>query len=146
MEVKKYLERIGFKDESLIDEETMIRIHEQHLHHVPFGNIDIHFKRKISLNKNDLFEKLVVHRREGFCYELNYLFHLLLIELGFESKMISCRIFTSEGFVGPEFDHTAIIVDLQNQWLLDVGFGDLFSQTIFISSSGKMPQIGSHFT
>lgn len=126
MDVKKYLERIHFTDALLINEETLIQLHERHVRAVPFGNLDIHFKGKLSLNQKELFDKVVVRRREGFCYELNYLFHLLLIESGFQSKMISCRIFTSEGFAGPEFDHLAIIVDLGAQWLLDVGFGDLF--------------------
>ena len=126
MNVEKYLRRIHLTDTPLPNEETLVRIHEHHLLHVPFGNIDIHFKRKLSLDENDLFEKIINQRREGFCYELNHLFHLLLAELGFESRMISCRIFTSEGFVGPEFDHMAIIVDLKSQWLLDAGFGDLF--------------------
>jgi len=130
MNVKKYLERINFTYTPLINEETLSRIHEQHVLHVPFGNIDIHFNRRLSLNNRHLFEKIVINQREGFCYELNYLFHLLLTELGFKSRMISCRIFTSEGFVGPEFDHMAILVDLKNQWLLDTGFGDLFIQPL----------------
>lgn len=130
MNVQKYLERIGFTGSPFINEEVLIRIHEQHVTHIPFGNTDIYFKRKLSLEETKLFEKLIVHHRDGFCYELNYLFHRLLTELGFKSRMISCRIFTSEGFAGPEFDHMAVIVDLKNQWLLDVGFGDLFIRSL----------------
>jgi N-hydroxyarylamine O-acetyltransferase len=130
MLVSNYLDRIRFNSTSPVTTETLFRLHEAHVFNVPFEDIDIHYKKRLSLKKEDLFDKVVNHNRGGFCYELNYLFHLLLTEFGFKSTIISCRIFTSEGFVGPEFDHMAIIIDSGKQWLLDVGFGDLFIQPI----------------
>ncbi|HEY5822791.1 MAG TPA: arylamine N-acetyltransferase [Cyclobacteriaceae bacterium] len=126
MDVKKYLERIHFTDAPFINEETLSKIHEQHVLHVPFGCASIHFKRKLSLEPDELFKKIITHRHDGFCYELNYLFHLLLTELGFKSTMIASRIFTTEGIFGPEFDHLSLVVDLDERWLVDVGYGDLF--------------------
>ena len=59
MDVQNYLERIGFSDAATADEETLKKIHEQHVMHVPFGNTDIHFKRQLSLNEDELFKKVV---------------------------------------------------------------------------------------
>src|SRR6478735_4721885 len=100
MDVKKYLERIGFTHEALINAETLVRIHEQHVLQIPFGCASIHFKRKLSLTPDELFKKIITNRQDGFCYELNYIFHLLLTELGFKSTMIASRIFTTEGIFG----------------------------------------------
>jgi N-hydroxyarylamine O-acetyltransferase len=127
MDAKKYLNRIGFNGIPLVNEETLIRLHELHVLTIPFGNMDIHFNRQLLLQQDHLFDKIIMHRREGFCYELNYLFHCLLTELGFKNKMISSRIFTSDGFAGPELDHLSLVARInKKQWLVDVGFGDLF--------------------
>lgn len=130
MNVKNYLERVGFIDFPLINTETLVRLHEQHVLTIPFGNSNIHFKKPLSLKPSELFKKVITHQQDGFCYELNYLFHLLLIELGFKNTLIASRIFTTEGIFGPEFDHLSLIVDLDERWLVDVGYGDLFIQPL----------------
>ena len=40
--------------------------------------------------------------------------------------MISARVFNKDGIPGPEFDHMALIVDIDGtEYLCDVGFGEL---------------------
>ncbi len=126
MNIHQYLERIDFNANPNTDLMTLNRLHQSHVTTVPFENLDIHLKRKILLEKDHLFEKVVASCRGGFCYELNYLFHSLLEELGFSVKIISARIF-DDNKIGPEYDHMALVVDLnEDYWLADVGFGDLF--------------------
>ena len=48
-----------------------------------------------------LFDKIVVRRRGGFCYELNGLFAAALRELGFEVAMLSACVI-SVPLLGPE--------------------------------------------
>ncbi len=126
MNVTQYLKRIGFNSTPLIDEETLRQLHSDHVFRIPFGCSNIHFGKRFSLKPDELFDKVIGRYQDGFCYELNYLFHLLLLELGFKSTLIASRIFTAEGIFGPEFDHLSLIVDLQERWLVDVGYGDLF--------------------
>jgi len=97
----------------------------RHLETVPFENLDILWKRPIILDTNRFYEKIVVGKRGGFCYELNGLFEMLLRSLGFGTRLVSARPYSKENGFGPEFDHAAIIVSLgDTEYLVDVGFGD----------------------
>ena len=100
---------------------------------VPFEAIDVQIGRRIELDLENIYNKVIIEKRGGYCYELNYLFHEMLSQLGFTSFLISARIFNKDHF-GPECDHMAIIVELEEQWLVDVGYGDLFLEPIQIKT------------
>ncbi len=121
-EVERYLERIGARRPSVIDADALAVLQERHLRTVPFENLDIHLSVPIVLDEAALFEKIVMRRRGGFCYELNGLFAALLSHLGFAVTVLSARVFDGDG-LGPPFDHMALRVDLDEPWLADVGFG-----------------------
>jgi N-hydroxyarylamine O-acetyltransferase len=74
----------------------------------------------------------VRRRRGGFCYELNGLFAALLRELGFNVNMLSAGAANAEGIFGPDFDHMALMVTLDERWLADVGFGDSFREPLLL--------------
>ncbi|WP_426749214.1 arylamine N-acetyltransferase family protein [Myxococcus sp. Y35] len=127
-DVARYLERIGAGAE-----QSLAGLHRAHLEAVPFENLDIHLKRPIRLDPDAIFEKVVLQRRGGFCYELNSLFARLLTALGSPVTLLSARVATSPGSTtyGPEFDHLALQVeDGQDRWLADVGFGDSFTEPL----------------
>lgn len=126
MKVEEYLSHIGYSGGREPTNEALFEIHERHLLRIPFENLDIHFKRPLSLDPDDLFDKVVNRNRGGFCYELNYLFNLLLEDIGFNSRIVSSRVFMQGGKPGPEFDHMSVLVYTDRTWLCDVGFGDLF--------------------
>jgi len=125
MEKEKYLSRIGIgKTPLLPDLETLKLLQKQHLLNVPFENLDIHWKRLIVLDTEKFYEKVVNEKRGGFCYELNGLFNELLKSLGFQTKLVSARVFNGAGF-GAEYDHLAILTKIgDEEFLTDVGFGD----------------------
>jgi len=132
MNTKEYLNRIKFVKTIKTDLNTLTELHQNHIFHIPFENLDIQNHKKIQLNEQKLFSKIITYKRGGFCYELNYLFLSLLTNLGFNAKMIAARIFDNDK-LGPEFDHMAIIVTIENEsWLVDVGFGDLFIKPLKI--------------
>ncbi|UCH26235.1 MAG: arylamine N-acetyltransferase, partial [Trueperaceae bacterium] len=131
MEVKHYLERIGYRGPVDVSARTLASLQRAHLHTVPFENLDVCLGREIVLEPAALYDKIVVRRRGGFCYELNGLFAWLLTELGFEVTLLSARVFGERG-LGPEFDHLTLRVDLSEPWLVDVGFGDGFDETLQI--------------
>lgn len=126
MEKEKYLERIKYIGKLTADVECLTELHRNHLFYIPFENLDVYSGKGISLDLENIYEKIVLNRRGGFCYELNYLFHWLLTELGFICRMISARVINDAGEPGPEFDHMAIYIDAGPRYLADVGFGDLF--------------------
>ncbi len=142
MELNKYLQRIGFKDKHKPDVETLFQFHRAHLFTVPFENLDIHLGKEIILDTEKFYEKIVLSNRGGFCYELNGLFFTLLKQLGYDAKMISARVANSKGGFGKDFDHMAIIVKLDDEWLVDVGFGDSFILPIKLEIDLLQPQYG----
>lgn len=126
-----YLARIGLEPDDLeVNDETLRILQRKHLLTVPFENLDIHWKRPIVLDTYKFFEKVVEERRGGFCYELNGLFNELLRSLGFQTRLISARVFNGTEH-GPEFDHAAIIVTVGGaEYLADVGFGDFTAEPL----------------
>jgi len=106
------------------DAGTLRQLQMAHLLAVPFENLSIHWGEPIVLDDEALFEKIVVRRRGGFCYELNGLFAALLRALGFEVAMFSAGVMGAGGNYSPEFDHMALLVTAGERWLVDVGFGE----------------------
>jgi len=145
MKKKEYLSRIKFFGETRADLNTLNKLHRNHIFYIPFENLDIQNKQEIHLEESKLFNKVVKLKRGGFCYELNYLFLCLLIDLGFDAKMISAQIFDNDK-LGPEFDHMAIIVSIENEyWLADVGFGDLFIKPLKIDQQTEQINGGNTY-
>ncbi|SMO59497.1 N-hydroxyarylamine O-acetyltransferase [Saccharicrinis carchari] len=125
MNIEKYLDRIKHRGKSTPNLDLLKKLQKQHLLHVPFENLDIHYNVPIKLDIDRIYKKIVLNKRGGFCYELNGLFFKLLIALNFEARQISARVYNKEKGYGKEFDHMAIIVRIDdNEYLTDVGFGD----------------------
>jgi N-hydroxyarylamine O-acetyltransferase len=110
MDITMYLNRIGYRGPLDPNIETLRALHLAHMLAVPFENLDIGLGRPIVLDQAALFDKIVVRRRGGFCYELNGLFAALLRELGFEVTMLSAGVAHAGGGFGPEFDHLTLLV------------------------------------
>jgi arylamine N-acetyltransferase len=78
-------------------------LHRSFLQHVPFENLDIVLGRRIVLDEDVIFDKVVTAGRGGYCYELNSLFARLLDALGFSVKLVSARVYGDNG-PSVEFD------------------------------------------
>jgi len=128
MDTEAYLERIGYRGPTRPSSRVLRRLHRRHLLSIPFENLDIHLHKPIILNEAALYDKIVKHRRGGFCYELNGSFASLLKKLGFKVSMLSARVARKGGGFSPDFDHMTLLVQLKEPWLADVGFGDSFTE------------------
>jgi N-hydroxyarylamine O-acetyltransferase len=126
MDVTAYLQRIDCQGEVATTADTLRQLQFAHLITVPFENLSIHAGEPIVVEPNALFDKIVRRRRGGFCYEANGLFAALLRALGFQVTLLSAEVANGEGIFGPPFDHMALLVELEERWLVDVGFGDSF--------------------
>lgn len=145
MDKIEYLQRIQFPRTAVPDPECLVLLHQYHLYHVPFENLDIQAGKQLSLDLGDLYHKIVRNRRGGFCYELNSLFHWLLTEIGFTGWMISARVINDAGEPGPEFDHMALILEADQKYLVDVGFGDLFLKPLKLNFEDIQPDGNAYF-
>ena len=130
MDIQAYLERINYHGTLTPSLQTLRELHLAHLLTVPFENLSVHHKEQIVLQDDALFNKIVMRRRGGFCYELNGLFSALLRALGFKVEMLSAGVTRPNGGFGPEFDHMMLMVTLDERWLVDVGFGDGFREPL----------------
>lgn len=124
--IDAYLKRLQYNRVLKADLPTLKALHYRHMLHVPFENLNIHIGQPIQLEIGHLMAKVLHENRGGYCYELNHLFGTLLEKIGFKLTRISAKVLNSEGELGPEFDHLALIVHLEEDWLVDVGFGDSF--------------------
>ena len=143
MDVEAYLRRIEYDGPRQPTAETLHALHRRHLFTVPFENLDIPLGTPICLDLDGLYNKIVLRRRGGFCYELNGLFRELLVQLGFHVHQLSARVRREDGGFGPEFDHMLLKVELDEPWLVDVGFGDSFVDPIVFRSGGA-DQVDGH--
>ena len=136
MEISTFLNRIAYAGPADASSAVLSALHQAHMEHVPFENLDIPRGRPIVLEYGALYEKIVARRRGGFCYEVNGLFAELLRALNFEVTLLSARVALGEGTFGPEFDHLTLRVqcpadaDPHTFWLADVGFGDSFTEPL----------------
>ena len=140
MDINAYLNRINYHGSLDPIAETLRELQIAHLQTVPFENLSIHKGEPIVLDDESLFGKVVDRRRGGFCYELNGLFAALLRNLGFKVEMLAAGVVNSEGVVGPDFDHMALMVVLEQRWLADVGFGDSFREPLLLDDRGIQTQ------
>jgi N-hydroxyarylamine O-acetyltransferase len=95
--------------------------------------------RPIELSVAAFYDKIVRHRRGGFCCELNGLFGWLLEDLGFEVSLLSGRVFDGAE-EGPDFDHMVLLVDMEEPWIADVGFGDSFLEPLRLDAGVEVVQ------
>ena len=131
MDIEKYLDRIGYNGEVKPTLEVLRMLQKNHLLNVPFENLDIHYNKQIILDTASFFDKIILRKRGGFCYELNGLFHMLLLEIGFDAKIISARVHNKENNYSAEYDHLAILVKIgEKEYLSDVGFGEFAFEPI----------------
>lgn len=143
MNIDAYLRRIEYDGPRVASPETLRGLHRQHLFAVPFENLDIPLGTPIRLDVGLIYDKIVTRRRGGFCYELNGLFGELLTAMGFCVQMLSARVRREDGGFGPEFDHMLLKVELEEPWLVDVGFGDSFVDPIVFRAGGA-DQVNGH--
>ena len=127
-----YLARIKYSGSTDPTAGTLRALHREHLFTVPFENLDISLGRKIVVDEEAILNKVVHLHRGGFCYELNCAFAALLRALKFQVTLLSARVARANGGEGPEFDHLTLRVDLDESWLVDVGFGDSFLEPLLL--------------
>ena len=133
MKISAYLERINHESSVGPDTQTLYDLHLAHMLAVPFENLDIGLKRPIHISEQVIWDKVIINKRGGFCYELNGLFAWLLKQIGFKITYLNARVYNQEGGLGIDFDHLALLVQIPDQperWLADVGFGDSFNKPL----------------
>ena len=133
-----YLDRIGASEPAAPTLDALAELVLAHLYSVPFENIDIADGRRLSVELEAIYAKVVTRRRGGFCYELNGLFSWLLRELGYEVTLLAAQV-PEPRDGGPRHDraHLVLLVDLDGPWLVDVGWGEAYRRPFALRAGNE---------
>jgi N-hydroxyarylamine O-acetyltransferase len=130
MQLSAYLDRIHYSGSLDLTYETLAGIHRAHQLSIPYENLDIHLGRYMPLEEAYLFDKMVIRRRGGWCYEMNGLLAWALREVGFNVTLLAGAIARETGDSTATGNHLVLRVDLDRPYLADVGFSFSFHQPI----------------
>ena len=146
MDIELYLKRfhaLSLKEVSL---NNLSKLQNLHLQHIPFENLDVIRKIPIYLNLKTIYEKIVVHHRGGYCYEVNGLFHALLCELGYDAHLVSATVLRNTGKWAKPDTHAVILVNLEAPYLVDVGFGAACPRLPIPLNGDKRIDVGASYS
>lgn len=142
-----YFDRIGYKGSSNPSLDLLNKITFAHVQNIPFENLDILLGKSIDISLDSIFEKLIIQRRGGYCFEQNGLLLYVLKKLEFEVSPISARVRLdkSRDYTPPR-THVFLRVELNGlSWLTDVGVGGV-SLTSAIQLIPNIEQKTNHET
>jgi len=128
-QLEAYLARIGYSGPREPTHAVLDAVHQAHVQHIPFENLDIMLGRGIRVDLGSVRAKLVDAKRGGYCFEQNTLLCASLREMGFDVDVLLARVCRSGGWrVEPEQvtgrTHMVLLVRLGDErWICDAGFG-----------------------
>jgi len=138
--ITTYLKRIGYQYTPRADYATLCDLQRLHLQAIPYENLDIMRGVPLSLEVDDIYEKIVVRGRGGYCFELNALFAWLLKSLGFAVTDYMARFLRDETEI-PMRRHRVLKVScVDGEYLCDVGVGGVIPRVPLPLVTGKVSE------
>ena len=124
VEIQRYFERIGFTGRAEPTYACLTELHRRQAFSIPYDTLDLQLGRMHDRNIKRIFEKTVINRRGGWCYETHELFHWVLRTIGFNARIVTAAIHREQFGDVRRGNHTAILVDVDQTYLADLGLGD----------------------
>jgi N-hydroxyarylamine O-acetyltransferase len=124
MDLRDYLDRIGYRGQVVPTLDCLAEVHRRHALTIPYENLDIQLGLPVSHRIEDVFDKLVRRRRGGWCYEMNGLLCWALREIGFEVLRATGGIHRRERGDSAMGNHLVLLVSLDQTYVADLGLGD----------------------
>lgn len=126
LDLDAYLARIGYTGDRAPTLATLRALVYAHTTTIPFENLESILGRPVPLDLESLQDKLIRHRRGGYCYENVGLFAAALERLGFGVTGLSGRVTMGVSDGLRPATHALLRVttgDDDRVWICDVGFG-----------------------
>ncbi|MEJ0023262.1 MAG: arylamine N-acetyltransferase [Alphaproteobacteria bacterium] len=122
MDVDAYLDRIGLSERPAPNLEGLQRLHRAHLRAIPYEDLDVQLGRRVTIEPQAIFDKIILGRRGGWCYEMNGLVGWALGELGFNVMRVTGAVTVSEDRAANIGNHLVLKVELaEGTFIADVG-------------------------
>jgi len=125
--INRFFQRIGMDPDTpiLYTEDFLSRVQLHCVLHIPYENLDILDHRPLELAPEALYEKIVLHGRGGYCFELNGLLTHMLKTMGFTVSERFARFLRGEAEV-PMRRHRVTIVHMADaDYFCDIGVGQI---------------------
>ena len=120
-QISKYFERINYTGTTEKTLENLTLLQKGHLYNIPYETLDQMNGVPLSLDKQALFDKIILGNRGGYCFETQGLLYYLLCSLGYDVVQYAGR-FMNEPNVIQMRRHRILIVTLDSKrYLCDVG-------------------------
>lgn len=126
MDLSEYFRRIGFSEAFVKpDLSTLKQLHKLHVTSVPFENLSLHCGEELPVDLRRTWQKIVRRGRGGWCFENGALFLWALAELGYDTTMLSSRVYHfSNGLYSDFDDHLIGKVRVEGRdFIVDASFG-----------------------
>ncbi|HEY3687771.1 MAG TPA: arylamine N-acetyltransferase [Streptosporangiaceae bacterium] len=124
LDLDAYLARVGYTGPREPTAAALRALHRAHTEAIPFENLDIVLGREISVDLDDLQDKIVRRGRGGYCLEHAALFGAVLDRLGFPVVRLNARIAAADASKIRPRTHALLRVGTDGgPWIADVGFG-----------------------
>jgi len=122
-DLKAYYDRIGLNPaENITETELLKQIHLHHITHIPFEALEPYMDRPVGIDPASTFEKMVVKKRGGYCFEQNSLLCTALNAAGIKTYSVQARVGNQNGFGQPL--HRMNIAQADGvRYVADVGYG-----------------------
>ena len=120
------LERIGLdpRGDYSPSKENLQKIMLAHMMTVPYETLDsCDYMRKVDFSIEHLFEKFVLNRRGGYCYEINGFLMAILEGLGYDCIPLSGRLLFGRTVYSGMGHRTTVVRIGDRRYLCDVGYG-----------------------
>ena len=110
-----YLQRLGVMG-GAPSHALLERLMQRHLAAFPFASVGVRLGNELPLDLPQLFERLVVRQRGGYCFEQNRLLQEMLDELGLDA-LTWYRYLAEYGALAPEQLRRLRKLEVENQRL-----------------------------
>lgn len=134
MKLDDYIVRIGYNGPLRPDLDCLRGVHRAHALNIPYENIDVQLGRQVDLDIDRIFEKIVIQRRGGWCFEMNGLLGWALGEIGFDFTRVNGAVRREERGDEAIGNHLILLVHLDQTYLADVGIGDTIREPTPLTS------------
>ncbi|KAJ6657164.1 hypothetical protein lerEdw1_002753 [Lerista edwardsae] len=145
MNIEEYFTRTGYKGpREKLDLETLTAIFQHHIRAIPFENLSIHCGETITLDFDQVYNKIVKKRRGGWCMENNQLLFWVLKNLGYNTTILGAFVYSpQQNIYATLMTHLIIKVVIDGiAYIVDAGFGVSYQmwQPMELVSGKDQPQ------
>ena len=120
--LEHYLDALNIKVQKL-SLGLVKELQKKHLATFSFNNIAVLLGEEISLELEDIVEKIVTKGLGGYCFEHNALIYEVLKRLGFEVRLLVGKVLNNQNIEPPRTHRITLLSFEGEEYLVDVGFG-----------------------